>query len=113
MSPLPFWLMLAGMAAAAFAFRASFLLLGERMALPPPLRRALDYVPAAVLAALVVPVFVDLGTAWGPEQSARLAAGVAAFLVANHTRSVPATLAVGMGVLWLLEWLLVLAGPGG
>ena len=113
MSPLAFWVMLGGMAAAAFVFRASFLLLGERIALPPLLKRALDFVPAAVLAALVVPVFVDLGAPWGAEQSVRLLAGGAAFVVANRTRSVPATLAVGMGMLWLLQWLLVGAGPGG
>lgn len=113
MSALPFWVMLVGMALAAFAFRASFLLLGERMALPPLVRRALDFVPAAVLAALVVPVFVDLHAAWSAEDSARLAAGVAAFVVATRTRSVPATLIVGMGVLWLLQWLVLGGGPGG
>lgn len=113
MSPLPFWLVLVGMALAAFAFRASFLLLGERVALPPLLRRALDYVPAAVLAALVVPVFVDLHATWRAEDGVRLVAGAAAFAVAGRTRSVPATLGVGMGVLWLLQWLVVGAAPGG
>jgi len=112
-SALPFWLMAGGMALAAFAFRASFLLLGERIGLPPLLRRALDYVPAAVLAALVLPVFVDLHAAWSAEDSARLAAGAAAFVVASRTRSVPATLVVGMGALWLLQWLVVGVGPGG
>lgn len=113
MSSLAYWLTLAGMAVVAFAFRASFLLLGESVTLPPRLRRALDYVPAAVLAALVVPVFVDLRTAWAAEDSVRLVAGAAAFAVAGRTRSIPATLVVGMGVLWLLQWLTLGAGPAG
>ncbi|MEJ2357261.1 MAG: AzlD domain-containing protein [Deinococcales bacterium] len=106
MRPGAFWLMMLGMAFFAYLFRASFLLLGERMTLPPLLRRALDYVPAAVLAALVLPVFVDLGRPWAPADTARLVAGALAAAVAYRTRSVPATLAVGMGALWLTVWLL-------
>ena len=105
MTPGAVWLLLLGMAVVAYAFRASFLLLGERMRLPPWLRRALDYVPAAVLAALVLPVFVHPGMAWGATDTARLLAGALAAAVAYRTRSVPATLAVGMGALWLALWL--------
>lgn len=99
------WLMALGMAFFAYAFRASFLLFGERITLPPLLRRSLDYVPAAVLAALVLPVFIHLGAPWGPDDTARLIAGVLAAAVAYRTRSVPATLAVGMVALWLALWL--------
>jgi len=105
--PLAYWVMLAGMALATFAFRASFLILGERMSLPPLVKRALDFVPAAVLAALVLPLFADIRSAWQGEDSVRLVAGAAAFVVANRTRSVPATLVVGMGLLWLLQWLVL------
>lgn len=95
-----FWAVTVGMAAGAYLFRASFLFLGERLALPRWLLRALDFVPPAVLAALVVPVFVDLHSAWTAVDSARLVAGLAALAVAYRTRSVPLTLVVGMGVLW-------------
>ncbi len=109
MSPAAFWIVALGMALAAYLFRASFLFLGDRLSLPPMLKRALDFVPPAVLAALVLPVFVDLGAPWGALQTAQLVAGTAAALVAYRTRSVPFTLAVGMGVLWLALWVL----PGG
>jgi branched-subunit amino acid transport protein len=105
-SPAAFWVMLVGMALAAFLFRASFLFLGERLSLPPLLQRALDLVPPAVLAALVLPVFVDLGRTWGALETAQLVAALAAAPVAYRTRSVPLTLAVGMGVLWLALWVL-------
>lgn len=101
MSPASFWPLMLGMALFAYLFRASFLLLGERMRLPASLRRALDYVPPAVLAALVVPIFTGTGGSWTPLDSSRLLAGAVALLVAYRTRSVPATLAVGMAVLWL------------
>ena len=42
-----------GMAAVTYALRASFLLLPENAQLPALLRRALRYVPAAVLTAMV------------------------------------------------------------
>lgn len=106
MSPAAFWVVLVGMALAAYLFRASFFFLGERLSLPAVLQRALDFVPPAVLAALVLPVFVDLGAPWGRLETAQLVAGAAAALVAYRTRSVPFTLVVGMGVLWLGLWAL-------
>lgn len=109
MSAAAYWAVFAGMALVAFGFRASFLLLGERMALPRAVRRALDYVPPAVLAALVLPVFFDLHASWTMLDTARLIAGAVAAGVAYRTRSIPATLVVGMAVLWLALWVL----PGG
>ena len=49
------WLVIVGMAALTFGQRASFLLLPERIQLPALLRRALRYVPAAVLTAIWAP----------------------------------------------------------
>lgn len=106
MSPAAFWPMMLGMAAAAYLFRASFLLLGERTRPPAWLQRALDFVPPAVLAALVLPVFVDVQAAWTQLDTARLIAGAAAALAAYRTRSVPLTLVVGMAGLWLMLALL-------
>ena len=45
-------------AAVTYALRASFLLLPERITLPPAMRRALRYVPAAVLTAIWAPELV-------------------------------------------------------
>ncbi len=50
------WLIILGMAVATFPVRASFLVFGNRLDFPPLIRRALQYVPAAVLSALIVPM---------------------------------------------------------
>lgn len=50
------WWMIFGMLAATLLIRTSFLVFGQRLAFPDWLNRALHYVPAAVLSALVVPM---------------------------------------------------------
>ncbi|WP_374494416.1 AzlD domain-containing protein [Zoogloea sp.] len=79
--------------------RASFIVLGERAALPETLHRALRYAPAAALAAIVAPdIFVSGGelTVFSP----RLAAAVAAVLAALLSRNPWLPFIAGMGVLW-------------
>ena len=49
-------LTLAGMVAVTYGIRLSFLVFGHRVAFPAWLERALRYVPAAVLTALIVPM---------------------------------------------------------
>jgi branched-subunit amino acid transport protein len=63
---------------------------------PPRLERALRYVPAAVLAALVVPAVVAADGSPTLLGNDRLLAGAAAALVAWRTESVLATIVVGM-----------------
>lgn len=98
-----------------FCIRASFIFLYERLAVPPLAERALAYVPAAVLAALVVPALLQLDgvpvaeTGLDPVAalralvaSDRVLAGAIAALVAYYTEDVLATIVVGMGALLLL-----------
>lgn len=107
MSGAALWATFAAMGAITLALRASFLLLGDRLALPPLARRALVYVPPAVLAALVTPaLFEPSGVAALGPVDVRLLAGAAAVAVAWRTKSVLATLGTGMGALWTLGWLL-------
>ena len=106
MSGAALWTLFAVMGAATLALRASFLLAQDRLTLPPLLKRALLYVPPAVLAALVAPaLFEPSGAAVGPLD-ARLVAGAAATAVAWWSKNVLATLATGMSVLWGLTALL-------
>ncbi|HEY5762905.1 MAG TPA: AzlD domain-containing protein [Rhodocyclaceae bacterium] len=49
------WFTLLCIAAATHLPRASFIVLGGRVALPPALQRALRYAPAAALAAIIAP----------------------------------------------------------
>ena len=69
------------------------------------LQQLLRYVPAAVIAAIVVPAIIHGGPDPGLHAgNARLYAGLLAAVVAWTTRSVLATLGLGMGSLWLAEW---------
>jgi branched-subunit amino acid transport protein len=92
------WLTVLGMALVTMALRASFLLLPPGVALPALLRRALHYVPPAVLTAI-----------WAPEVlviDERLPAGVVAIAVAWRWRMTFATIAAGLLALHLFAWLI-------
>ena len=96
-------ILLAG--AGTFLMRASFLLAAHKLAdVPEGVRRVLRQIPPAALAALVLPAFLrpegelDL---WQPE----LGAGLLAALVCWRTRSIAATLGVGMLAVFALNQL--------
>ena len=103
MKPVTLWLLIAVGGLTTFALRYSLIGLLGRAEFPPALRRALRYVPPAVLTAIIAPALlapdgqVDLSLA-----NARLLAGTAAILIALLTRRTLLTLLVGMAVLWLL-----------
>jgi branched-subunit amino acid transport protein len=103
MSDISLWVTIAIIGGATFLLRLSLIQLQDRVRLPTRWQQALRYVPAAVLAALVVPAlirpegFIDLS--WGNE---RLIAGALAAAVAWWSGNVLLTMAVGMGTLWLL-----------
>ncbi|WP_299265567.1 AzlD domain-containing protein [Halorientalis sp.] len=89
-----------------YAIRLSFIgLFGYLDEIPPRLERPLRYVPAAVLAALVLPAFVTLNA--GGLAVEKLVAGGLAAVVAWRTENVFATMAVGMGTLWVARFLLL------
>lgn len=91
------WLTLAGMALVTFALRASFLVLPPGMDLPALVKRALRYVPAAVLTAI-----------WAPEvlvRNEQLPAGVVAIAVAWRWRMTFVTIIAGLAALHFFAWL--------
>jgi branched-subunit amino acid transport protein len=100
--------LIAGMTAVTFLIRYSFFALGERLAFPPLARRALRYVPAAVLTAIVVPmVLVPDGAHWqltwrNPWLLGALASGAIAWRF-NHLL---AAIGGGMGVYFLVRLML-------
>lgn len=107
MSELTLWGLFIAVGIGTFALRFSFIGLHGRLHIPPMLKRALAYVPASVLAALVFPA-VALP---GPEHvfafdNLRIPAAVVAALVAWKSRNTLLTLVAGMGTLWLLQALL-------
>ena len=86
-----------------FAMRASFLVFAHRLAdVPPGVQRLLRQIPPAALAAIVVPALVRPEGAIDLLQP-RLLAGVVAGLVAWRTRNIALTLAVGIGIVMVIE----------
>jgi branched chain amino acid efflux pump len=104
MSNFALWLAIVGAGAITFALRLSFIALLGQIEIPLVLARALRFVPAAVLTAVVIPLLLYVNGAvevsFGNE---RLLAGLAAFLICWRTRSVPLTIVGGMVVLWTLQ----------
>lgn len=89
-----------------YAIRLSFIALFGRLdRIPPRLQRGLRYVPAAVLAALVLPALVEVGPD-GAVAVDKLVAGGFALAVAWRTENILATMAAGMGAIWTLQFLL-------
>lgn len=96
------WLIILLSGAITFSHRASFIMLGSRLRMPPFLRRSLAYIPPAVLAAIVAPALTaDSGVAVGPLD-VRLIALIGAGVVAWRARNLLVTFVAGMALLWLL-----------
>ena len=101
------WYTVAGMALVTYFARSSFLLLPPGVETPAWLRRALRYVPAAVLTAI-----------WAPElalqkevisltlHNERLLAGLVAIAMAWRFRATFVTIVSGLLALHLFDWLL-------
>lgn len=92
------WLIFILLGLATTLPRASFIVLGNRFSLPPTLQRALRYAPAAALAAIVVPDIVVVSGHVEPLNP-KLAAAMAAILVAARWRNPWLPFIVGMAVL--------------
>jgi branched-subunit amino acid transport protein len=106
LAPAAIWLTLLLAGVLTFLIRLSFIALLGRYEPPPLLRRALRFVPPAVLSAIIFPelLIADGQIALGWDNY-RLLAGIVAILVAWRTRSALLTIAVGMAALWLLQLL--------
>src|SRR4028119_1146312 len=104
MSTPALWLTILGAGAVTFALRLSLIALLGRIQIPPSLGRALRFVPAAVLAAVVIPLlFYENGVLQFSLGNERLLAGLVAALIAWRTRNVLFTLGGGMATLWTLQ----------
>ena len=85
--------------------RYSFIYLLGRFEIPETLRRALRFVPPAVLTALVVPeLFIRSGQIDLSLSNFRLLAGSAAIFVAWKTKNTFLTILAGMVALLVLEF---------
>ncbi len=99
------WLTLIGMGLITFLIRLSVIGLMGNAEIPPLVRRALRFVPPAVLSAIIFPELLRPGGSLNISLgNFRLLAGLAAALVAWRTKNVVLTIAVGMAMLWVLQF---------
>ncbi|KAB1187555.1 MULTISPECIES: AzlD domain-containing protein [Haloferax] len=104
--PVTVWGVIVVAGVLTFSIRGSFIYLFGRIdELPPQVQSALEYVPAAVFAALVLPAIIvpdgSISLSLGNE---RLVAGIFAAIAAWYTERVVVTIAVGMLTLWILRF---------
>ncbi len=105
------WRLLAvigGMALVTFGVRVTLFALGARAGFTPRIRRALSYVPVAVLSAITVPmVLLPDGSHWDFSwRNPWLAGSLVSGGLALRTRNLLAAISGGMVVYVIWRWLL-------
>ncbi len=101
------WIAIVAVGAVTFLLRASFIVFADPQRFPHFFRRALVFVPPAVLAAIVAPGLLMVNGALDLSlANPRWIAGVLAILVASRARSMLPAIVSGMAALWLLQWAL-------
>lgn len=100
------WTIILAMGVGTFALRFSFLGLSEYVGdVPPLVEQALEFVPAAVIAALVLPALIVVDGSVAVAGNDRLLAGAFAAAVAWRTEDILATIVAGVGALIVLQLL--------
>lgn len=97
---------IAGMALVTFATRFSAVALFRQTGMPAALERWLRHIPTAILTALIVPsLLLPKGQLELSLSNHYLLAGLVAAVVAYHSKNIVATLLLGMGAMFALQWL--------
>jgi branched-subunit amino acid transport protein len=102
------WVVILAVGALNYLSRLSFIALFAHIEMPPFVARALRFVPATMLTAIVVPavVFTAPATLAFSYTNPKLVAAFVAALIAWRTKSPTATMAGGMVALWIAQWLM-------
>ena len=101
------WLVMLVGGLITFGMRFSFIYLFGRFEVPETIRKALLYVPPAVLSAIIFPeLFLRDGTLNLSFDNHRLLAGLVAILVAWFSKNILITIIAGMIALLLLQFFL-------
>ncbi len=99
-----FWTIL-GMGVVTFGIRALPLTVLDKVQMPGWLSQGLQFVPPAVLTAIIFPdLFLPGGAPAFTLANPRLWAGVVAALAAWRFKNIMLTVIAGMGTLWLLQF---------
>ncbi|HEY9104975.1 AzlD domain-containing protein [Chitinimonas sp.] len=98
---------IAGMTAVTFLIRYSFFALGDKVRFPPLVKRALHYVPVAVLTAITVPmVLLPDGQHWQLDwRNAWLMGALTSGLIAWRYKQLLAAIGGGLAVYFLWRFL--------
>lgn len=102
------WLvmLLGGLITFGLRFSLIYLLAEGRFKVPETMRRALHYVPPAVLSAIIVPeLLLHEGSLNFSLGNIRLLAGIIAIITAWISRNTLLTILVGMAALLILGWM--------
>lgn len=99
-------LLILGMAIINLVIRCPVFLLADRFRFPPLIERALAFVPAAVLTAIIVPavIFPHGGNAEIDWHNPYLLAALLTVLISYFGRNLLATITLGMVAFLLLRW---------
>lgn len=101
---LNLWLTILACGIVTFLLRLSFIAIHGRVAMPDRFRRALTFVPIAVLSAITLPEIVIQNEAVNFSLlNPRLIAGMVAVFVAWRTKNVTVTIVIGMIVLFAVQ----------
>ena len=92
-------MLLGGMTLVTFLIRYPLLAMSGRLTLPPRLLQALNYVPPAVLTAIIVPtIFMNGDSLWLGVDKPRLMGSLAAIGIGLWRKNLLLTILAGMGV---------------
>ena len=97
MSAAEVWITIVLMTVVTVATRTVMLVFGDRIPLPERVQHALRFAPACALTALIAPELLTEQGAWAISlANAKLIAGAIAIAVMLSTRSLIATMGIGM-----------------
>lgn len=100
-------LLIVGMMAVTFSIRYFFFGLANKVSLPPKVQRALNYVPIAVLSAIIAPaVLMPKGTLEASFNNPYLIAAFVAVIVSWWRKSMLLTVVCGMATFALVQYVI-------
>lgn len=100
------WLVMLLGGLVTFGMRFSLIYLFGRFEVPETMRRALHYVPPAVLSAIIFPeLLLQNGSISLELANIRLLAGIIAIVTAWISKNTLLTILVGMAAMLILNWL--------
>ncbi len=100
------WLWMISGGLITFGMRFSLIYLFGKFEIPETMRRALHYVPPAVLSAIIFPeIFFSNGSLNISLENTRLLAGLIAILVAWFSKNALLTIITGMIALFVIQYL--------